>query len=66
LDVVHADAEGWWAEQWTHGERRALERMDNRALATYQAAAVAAIEACREADGAIHWRPEVVYAIAST
>jgi SAM-dependent methyltransferase len=66
LDVVHADAEAWWAEQWTHGERRALERMDNRALATYQAAAVAAIEACREADGAIHWRPEVVYAIAST
>ena len=65
LDVVHADAGAWWAEQWTHGERRALERMDDRALAAYQAAALAAIETCREADGAIHWRPEVVYAVAS-
>ena len=66
LDVVHADAGAWWAEQWTHGERRALERMDDQARAAYQSAALAAIEACREADGAIHWRPEVVYAIAST
>lgn len=66
VDVVHADAAAWWAEQWTHGERRALERMDNQALEAYRTAAFAAIEACREADGAIHWRPEVVYAIAST
>jgi SAM-dependent methyltransferase len=66
LDVVYADAGVWWAEQWTHGERRALERMDSRALAAYRAAAFTAIEGCREADGALHWRPEVVYAIAST
>jgi SAM-dependent methyltransferase len=66
LDVVYADAAAWWAEQWTHGERRPLERMDDRALTAYRAAASAAIEACREADGAIHWRPEVVYAVAST
>ncbi len=66
LDVVHADPAAWWAEQWTHGERWALERMDDQALAAYQAAAGAAIEACREADGAIHWRPEVIYAVAST
>jgi hypothetical protein len=65
LDVAYADAPAWWAEQWTHGERRALERMDDQAVAAYQAAAFAAIEASREADGAIHWRPEVVYAIAS-
>jgi ubiquinone/menaquinone biosynthesis C-methylase UbiE len=66
LDVVYPDAKAWWAEQWTHGERRPLERMDRHALAAYQAAAFAAIEACREADGALHWRPEVVYAVAST
>jgi hypothetical protein len=24
-----------------------------------------AIEACREADGALHWRPEAIYAIAT-
>jgi SAM-dependent methyltransferase len=66
LDVVYGDAAAWWAEQWTHGERRPLERMDDRALTAYRAAAFSAIEACREADGAIHWRPEVVYAVAST
>jgi hypothetical protein len=51
LDVVYADAQAWWAEQWAHGERRPLERMGRRALAAYRAAAFAAIEACREADG---------------
>jgi ubiquinone/menaquinone biosynthesis C-methylase UbiE len=65
LDVVHADAAAWWAEQWTHGERRPLERMDGVSLAAYRTAAFAAIEATREADGLLHWRPEVVYAIAS-
>ena len=64
-DVVYADARAWWAEQWTHGERLALERMDQRARAAYQAAAFAAIESCREADGALHWRPQVAYAIAT-
>jgi len=42
-----------------------LERMDPAALAAYRAAAFAAIEACREADGALHWRPEAIYTIAS-
>jgi ubiquinone/menaquinone biosynthesis C-methylase UbiE len=65
LDMVYADAEAWWAQQWVHGERRPLERMDPSALAAYRGAAFAAIEACREADGALHWRPEAIYAIAS-
>jgi SAM-dependent methyltransferase len=64
LDVVYADAEAWWAQQWAHGERRPLERMDPATLAAYRAAAFTAIEVCREADGALHWRPEVVYAVA--
>jgi hypothetical protein len=66
LDVVYADAEAWWAQQWAHGERRPLEQMDPRMLAAYRAAAFTAIEACRESDGAVHWRPEVIYAVAST
>jgi ubiquinone/menaquinone biosynthesis C-methylase UbiE len=65
LDVAYADAEAWWAQQWAHGERRPLEQMNPRALAAYRAAAFAAIEVCREADGVLHWRPEAVYAIAS-
>jgi hypothetical protein len=39
--------------------------MDARALTAYRRAASAAIEACREADGALHWRPEAIYAVAS-
>ena len=64
LDVVYADAEAWWAQQWAHGERRPLERMDPAALASYRAAAFTAIETCREPDGALHWRPEAIYAVA--
>jgi ubiquinone/menaquinone biosynthesis C-methylase UbiE len=65
LDVVYADAASWWAEQWTHGERRALDGMVPDALAAYRATAFELIGACRERDGAIHWRPEVIYAVAS-
>jgi hypothetical protein len=40
--------------------------MDAGALAAYRAAAFTAIEACREPDGASHWRPEAIYAVAWT
>jgi hypothetical protein len=66
LDVVYADARAWWAEQWTHRERLVLEKMDHQARAAYRVAAFAVIEACREADGALHWRPEVAFAVASS
>jgi ubiquinone/menaquinone biosynthesis C-methylase UbiE len=66
LDVVYADAEAWWAQQWVHGERRPLEQMGAPALAAYRAEAFTAIEACREADGMLHWRPEAIYVVAST
>lgn len=65
LDAVYVDAEAWWVQQWAHGERRPLEQMPLPALAAYRAAAFAAIEACREADGVLHWRPEAIYAVAS-
>jgi hypothetical protein len=38
---------------------------DGQARAAYRAAALAAIESCREVDGALHWRPEVAYAVAT-
>jgi SAM-dependent methyltransferase len=65
LDVAYADFDAWWAQLWAHGERRPLERMDARALAAYRAAAAGAVEGCREAEGALHRRPEAVYAVAS-
>jgi hypothetical protein len=65
LDVAYADAATWWASDWSHGERAVLELMRGPALAAYRTAAFQAIEACRERDGALHWRPEVVYALAT-
>jgi ubiquinone/menaquinone biosynthesis C-methylase UbiE len=65
LDVAYADAAAWWASDWSHGERALLELMSEPALAAYRTAAFQAIQRCRERDGALHWRPEVVYALAA-
>jgi ubiquinone/menaquinone biosynthesis C-methylase UbiE len=64
LDVAYADAAEWWASDWSHGERTLLELMSPSALARYRRAAFRAIEACREPDGALHWRPEVLFGLA--
>jgi ubiquinone/menaquinone biosynthesis C-methylase UbiE len=64
LDVAYADAAAWWASDWSHGERALLELMSEPALAAYRTAAFEAIQHCQERDGALHWRPEVVYALA--
>jgi ubiquinone/menaquinone biosynthesis C-methylase UbiE len=64
LDVAYADEAAWWASDWSHGERALLELMSEPALAAYRTAAFVAIQRCRERDGALHWRPEVVYALA--
>jgi SAM-dependent methyltransferase len=63
LDVTCSDADDWLASAWTHGERRALERMDERTLEAFRDALPAALEPARESDGLLHWRPEVVYAV---
>jgi SAM-dependent methyltransferase len=60
LDIVYQDVDDWLAAEWTHGERRALELMDQRALDAYRGEAAVAIEGCREQDGALHWRPEII------
>lgn len=64
LDVAYGDTSEWWASEWSHGERVVLELMSQPAVEAYRRAALQAIEACRERDGALHWRPEVVYALA--
>jgi ubiquinone/menaquinone biosynthesis C-methylase UbiE len=63
LDVAYADAATWWASEWSHGERALLELMREPDLEAYRREASRAIERCREGDGALHWRPEVVYAL---
>jgi O-methyltransferase / aklanonic acid methyltransferase len=65
LDVAYPDAAAWWVSDWSHGERAVLELMSEPALAAYRRAAFQAIQRCREPDGALHWRPEVVYALAT-
>jgi ubiquinone/menaquinone biosynthesis C-methylase UbiE len=65
LDVAYADAATWWASDWSHGERAVLELMSQPALAAYQQAAFQAVQRCRERDGALHWRPEVILALAT-
>jgi ubiquinone/menaquinone biosynthesis C-methylase UbiE len=64
LDVAYTDAATWWASDWSHGERALLELLSEPAIAAYRTAAFQAIQRCREPDGALHWRPEVVYALA--
>jgi ubiquinone/menaquinone biosynthesis C-methylase UbiE len=65
LDVAYADAATWWASEWSHGERAVLELMSEPALAAYRQAAFQAIQRCGERDGALHWRPEVIFALAA-
>jgi SAM-dependent methyltransferase len=65
LDVAYADAATWWASDWSHGERAALELMSEPDLEAYRKAAFQAIQRCREGDGALHWRPEVIFALAA-
>jgi hypothetical protein len=64
LDVAFASPEEWWACQWSHGQRAALERMPESALASYRAAAFVEFERARGPDGAAHWQPEILLALA--
>jgi O-methyltransferase/aklanonic acid methyltransferase len=64
LDVMYDDAAQWWASDWSHGERTLLELMSPSALQAYRRAAFQAIEVCREPDGVLHWRPEIMFGLA--
>jgi SAM-dependent methyltransferase len=63
LDVAYRDAKEWLDSAWSHGERRALEAMDENSYRGFLAELPASIEAAREADGLLHWHPRAVYAV---
>jgi ubiquinone/menaquinone biosynthesis C-methylase UbiE len=63
FDFAFADADHWLASAWIHGERRALESMSEQVLREFEAQLPGALASAREADGALHWRPEVVFAV---
>jgi ubiquinone/menaquinone biosynthesis C-methylase UbiE len=65
LDVQYADAAAWLDASWGHGERRALDAMDEGSLSQFRSRLPDALEAAREEDGKLHWRPEVIYAIST-
>jgi ubiquinone/menaquinone biosynthesis C-methylase UbiE len=63
LDIVFPDEHSWLETAWSHGERRALEAMDERAYATFSAELPDALRPARERDGLTHWRPEVIFIV---
>jgi len=60
IDVVYHDLEHWWDSSMSHGERSALELIKGPLRERWFA--LADPGECREADGLLHWRPEVLYA----
>jgi hypothetical protein len=56
-------AQAWLENAWSHGERRALEAMDDVGYTAFCAELPAALEPAREPDGFLHWRPEVIFAV---
>lgn len=63
LDVTFADLDEWWESSMSHGERGALGLMDEDARRSFFE--LADPGSCREADGRLHWRPEVLFGIAT-
>jgi ubiquinone/menaquinone biosynthesis C-methylase UbiE len=64
FDFQFADASEWLASAWSHGERRALEAMSEESLRGFESDLPDALEGAKEPDGLLHWRPEVVFALA--
>jgi len=56
------DLPQWWESSMSHGERGALELLDADARKAFFEQAE--LSRCIEPDGRLHWRPEVVYAMA--
>ena len=61
-DVWYASPEAWWDSLWTHGSRRALERMPAEVLAEFQSASAARVQAMAEPRGVLD-QMEMVYVI---
>jgi len=65
MQVAVPDGRTWWDEQWAHGRRAQLERLaELGVLEPTRARAVAAVDALREPDGTLAWRPTVRHTVA--
>ena len=65
MEVAVPDGATWWDEQWTHGRRAQLERLDQLGvLDTTRERVVAAVDALREPDGTLAWRPTLRHTVA--
>lgn len=65
MEVAVPDGRTWWDEQWTHGRRAQLERLDQLGvLETTRDRVVAAVDALREPDGTLAWRPALRHTVA--
>jgi len=65
MEVAVPDGRTWWDEQWTHGRRAQLERLE--ALGVLEATrqrVVATVDALREPDGTLAWRPTLRHTVA--
>ena len=65
MEVPVPDGSTWWDTQWTHGRRFAMERLEQ--LGTIGAArerTVPAVDALREPDGTLAWRPTIRHTVA--
>ena len=62
LDVAYSGMEQWWQSSMSHGERGALELMDDQARKAFFDQADPS--QCLEEDGRLHWRSELVLGIA--
>ena len=62
LDISFSSLEEWWESSMSHGERGALELLKGDARQAFFDQAQPG--PCIEHDGKLHWRPEVIYAIA--
>jgi len=62
LEVTYASLEEWWESSMSHGERAALELMDDDARRTFFEQADPS--KCVGEDGNLHWRSELLFGIA--
>lgn len=65
MEVPIRDGATWWANQWAHGRRATLERLEALGvLDRTRERVVEAVEALREDDGTLAWRPVLRHTIA--
>ena len=65
MEIAVPDGRTWWDEQWTHGRRAQLERLERLGvLEATRDRVVAAVDTLREPDGTLAWRPTLRHTVA--